>query len=215
MSYSIMSVRSGSTKYLPLVLAALIVPALLQPCEKGDQDSSNELDFYSLFAMDIENDIIIMEKYRGKVSLVVNVASQCGYTEGHYKGLNYLQEAFKDTDKFTVLGFPCNQFGEQEPGTNEEIYSFVRNKMGSNFPMFAKINVLERDVPPTWQYIIGRSHKKPTWNFWKYLVDHTGHVLGAWGPDTRPEDLYDTIKAAIDNIDPEKARMKITRSEEL
>ncbi|KAL5016479.1 hypothetical protein ScPMuIL_006068 [Solemya velum] len=137
------------------------------------------------------------------VSLVVNVASECGYTASHYIDLQNLQTTLGRTDKFTVLAFPCNQFGSQEPGTNFQVKQFARELYGATFPLFAKINVLDDNVPQAWQYLIKATGQLPNWNFWKYLVDIDGKALDAWGPWVTVEDIQDDIRKAIKKHDDE------------
>ncbi|KAI0211146.1 Glutathione peroxidase 7, partial [Lamellibrachia satsuma] len=132
------------------------------------------------------------------VSLVVNVASACGFTDKHYKGLVRLQSILGKTGKFIVLAFPCNQFAGQEPGPESNILKFVQEKYQVNFAVFGKINVLEKDVPEAWNYIIRESGNAPNWNFWKYLVDHKGKVIGSWGPWSDVEEIFPAVKTAVD-----------------
>ncbi|CAG5117434.1 unnamed protein product [Candidula unifasciata] len=187
----------------------LFVLSLMQVWYLGSCQASktadHHSDFYSYSVLDISGKHVPLEAYRGKVSLVVNVASQCGYTHSHYQALIALQEHFSPTGKFTVLAFPCNQFGNQEPGTNQEIRMFATHRMGANFPLFAKVNVHGPEVSPAWSYLTTRSGHVPTWNFWKYLVDHNGHVLRAWGPSTSPDQLYPDIEEAINNIEQDQS----------
>ncbi|KAK3793152.1 hypothetical protein RRG08_024983 [Elysia crispata] len=141
--------------------------------------------------------MVSLESYRGKVSLVVNVASECGYTDNHYSGMVLLQQTFAHTGRFNVLAFPCNQFGEQEPGSNEEIYRFAHDEKKINFPLFAKINVRDKDVHPAWLYLSRTSEEAPKWNFYKYLVNHNGLVINVWGSQVDPEDVREDIQRAI------------------
>jgi len=199
-----MEIAISVLKKLWLLLCIL---TLLQVWDLGScefVEVNDDPDFYSYSVLDISGQNVSLEKYRGQVSLVVNVASQRGYTHGHYGALVLLQDHFVPTKKFNVLAFPCNQFGHQEPGTNKDILDFVTQKMRANFPLFSKINVQEPDISPAWSYLINYSGRAPTWNFWKYLVDHNGHVLNAWGPSTSPDQLYPNIQAAIDSIDKDK-----------
>uniref|UniRef100_UPI0039BCA493 glutathione peroxidase n=1 Tax=Nitrospira sp. BLG_1 TaxID=3395883 RepID=UPI0039BCA493 len=131
-----------------------------------------------------------MEVYRGKTLLIVNVASQCGYTP-QYEGLQTLYEQFKDRG-FVVLGFPCNQFGQQEPGGEAEIKQFCTSKFSVTFPMFAKIDVNGANAHPLYQYlksekpgILGTEAIK--WNFTKFLVGPDGTVLKRYAPSEKPE----------------------------
>ena len=109
-----------------------------------------------------------------QVSLVVNVASQCGYTDTNYRGLVQLQRKF-GAHGFTVMAFPCNQFGSQEPGTMREILQFAED-YGVKFPIFSKVDITGEHASPVYEYLIGSSGNIPKWNFCKYLVDKGGHV---------------------------------------
>lgn len=131
-----------------------------------------------------------MGVYRGKTLLIVNVASQCGFTP-QYEGLQALYEQFKDRG-FVVLGFPCNQFGQQEPGGEAEIAQFCTSKFSVTFPMFAKIDVNGANAHPLYQYlksekpgILGTEAIK--WNFTKFLVGPDGTVLKRYAPSDKPE----------------------------
>ncbi len=140
--------------------------------------------------------------YRGKVALLVNVASQCGLTP-HYAGLQELYESFADRG-LVVLGFPCNQFGSQEPGTETEIKKFCETKFGVSFPMFAKIDVNGANRHPLYQFLT----QQPTapdgpgdirWNFAKFLIDREGNVIARFAPQTPPasEEIVGAIERAI------------------
>ncbi len=141
-----------------------------------------------------------LEPYKGKVLLIVNVASKCGYTP-QYDGLETLYTKYKDKG-FVVLGFPCNQFGSQEPGSEAEIQNFCRVNFGVTFPMFSKINVNGENTHPLYQYlkseqpgILGTEAIK--WNFTKFLVDKEGHVVERFGSSTKPSELEDKIEALL------------------
>ena len=119
-----------------------------------------------------------LSQYKGKKALIVNLASYCGNTP-QYKGLQELSEKFKD--KLVVLGFPANNFGKQEPGTNEEIKNFCETKYRVTFPMFEKISVIGDDRHPLYKWLStkelnGWNDQPPTWNFSKYLVDEKGNL---------------------------------------
>jgi len=155
-------------------------------------------DFYSFTAIDITGDEIDLGRYRGKVSLVVNVASECGFTDNHYKQLVQLQNQLGKTGAFNVLAFPCNQFGNQEPKDNIDILDFVDTTYGVNFPFFSKINVIDNNIPRYWQYLAGQAEVgAPTWNFFKYLVNHEGKVVNAWGPWTDVEGIAKEVRKAL------------------
>src|ERR1700722_2266338 len=121
-----------------------------------------------------------LANFKGKVMMVVNVASQCGYTY-QYEGLQQLSLKYKDRG-LVVAGFPANNFGGQEPGTNAEIGAFCKSKFGVTFPMFSKISVAGSDNAPLYQFLTGKTANPKTageipWNFTKYLVDRHGKVL--------------------------------------
>jgi len=134
--------------------------------------------------------------YSGKVMLIVNTASQCGLTP-HYKGLEALHETYGERG-LAVLGFPCNQFGNQEPGTSDEIASFCQRNYGVGFQMFEKIDVNGKDAHPIFKYL---QEEKPgilgsepiKWNFTKFLVDREGKVVERYAPTTEPRDMASRI----------------------
>uniref|UniRef100_A0A8C2HXF3 Glutathione peroxidase n=1 Tax=Cyprinus carpio TaxID=7962 RepID=A0A8C2HXF3_CYPCA len=115
---------------------------------------AKQKDFYSFKVVNSRGRLVSLEKYRGSVSLVVNVASECGYTDEHYKDLQQLQKDFGPFH-FNVLAFPCNQFGQQEPGSDKEIDSFVRRVYGVSFPIFSKIAVVGIGANNAYKYLVG------------------------------------------------------------
>ena len=140
---------------------------------------------------DIDGKEVDLSSYRGKVLLIVNVASKCGFTK-QYAGLEKLYETYKDRG-LVVIGFPANNFGSQEPGTNDEIKAFCTSKFDVTFPMMAKISVKGDDIHPLYKYLT----EQPTagdfsgdigWNFTKFLVDRNGKVYARFGSKTTPED---------------------------
>ncbi|XP_071666332.1 glutathione peroxidase 7 isoform X3 [Patagioenas fasciata] len=133
------------------------------------------------------------------VSLVVNVASECGYTDSHYKALQQLQRDFGPYH-FNVLAFPCNQFGQQEPDTDKEIESFARKTYGASFPMFSKITVSGAGAIPAFKYLIESTGEEPTWNFWKYLVDPNGKVVKAWDSTAPVEEIRPYVTELVRKI---------------
>jgi glutathione peroxidase len=141
-----------------------------------------------------------LAEYKGKVLLVVNVASECGFTP-QYKGLEELHRKFEGRG-FAVLGFPCNQFGEQEPGSEEQIKSFCETRFGVSFPLFAKIEVNGPGAHPLYAFLkssepglLGTEAIK--WNFTKFLVGKDGAVLKRYAPQTKPEAIATDIEAAL------------------
>ncbi|KAL3132629.1 hypothetical protein ABBQ32_009154 [Trebouxia sp. C0010 RCD-2024] len=138
---------------------------------------------YSMTVQDIDGKKRLLSEFANKVAVVVNVASQCGFTDSNYKGLQFLYDKYKDYD-FTVLAFPCNQFGQQESGTNDDIKQFVRDKYGVTFPMFSKVDVngpqtsqlfsFLKQSFPQWLEAAGTGYKDLDWNFNKFLVGRNG-----------------------------------------
>ncbi len=146
---------------------------------------------YDFTVKDINNQDISLSQFKGKVMLIVNVASQCGFTP-QYKGLEEIYESFKG--EVVVLGFPCNQFGKQEPGDAEEIKNFCSLKYDVKFPLFAKIEVNGSNASPLYQFL---KNEKPgllgteaiKWNFTKFLVDKNGEIVKRYAPNDTPESI--------------------------
>ncbi len=136
--------------------------------------------------------------YKGKVVLVVNVASKCGYTP-QYEGLEALYKKYKDRG-LVVLGFPANNFMSQEPGTNEEIGAFCKSKYGVTFPMFSKISVKGDDKAPLYQFLTSTGGEIP-WNFTKFLVGKDGKPIQRFAPNVAPDaaELSGAIEKALGN----------------
>ena len=140
-----------------------------------------------------------LSAYAGKVVLVVNTASQCGLT-GQYKGLQELQDKYGD-DGFTVLGFPCDQFANQEPGDDDEIATFCERNFGVDFPLFAKVDVNGKDAHPPFEWL--RKEKggllggRIKWNFTKFLIGRDGTVISRHSPTTEPTKLAEDIEKAL------------------
>jgi glutathione peroxidase len=126
-----------------------------------------------------------LSAYQGKVVLIVNVASRCGFTP-QYTGLEALYEKYKDRG-FVILGFPANNFGGQEPGTNEEIKTFCSTKYNVTFPMYSKISVKGDDKAPLYQFLTDTTGSEIQWNFTKFLVDKNGKVVGRFESKVTPE----------------------------
>ncbi|NVJ54044.1 MAG: glutathione peroxidase [Campylobacteraceae bacterium] len=154
------------------------------------------MSIYDLKVKDIKGQEVSLSKYKGKVLLIVNVASKCGFTS-QYEGLENLYQKYKNKD-FMILGFPSNQFANQEPGTNKEIAEFCRLTFGVDFDMFAKIDVNGENEDPLYTYlkeeasgILGTESIK--WNFTKFLVDKNGKVIDRFGSATTPEAIEEDI----------------------
>jgi glutathione peroxidase len=141
-----------------------------------------------------------LSAHKGKVLLVVNVASKCGFTP-QYEGLEALQRKYEDRG-FTVLGFPCNQFGQQEPGNPQEIASFCKLTYDVSFPLMGKIDVNGPDAAPIYRHLKSEApgilgSEKIKWNFTKFLVDRSGKVVKRYAPQTMPEDIERDIEALL------------------
>ena len=135
-----------------------------------------------------------LAKYGGKVLLLVNVASYCGYTP-QYQGLEALYEKYKDCG-LVVIGFPANNFGQQEPGTNAEIKEFCERTYRVKFPMYAKISVLGEDQAPLYRYLTSAMGGQIRWNFTKFLIGRDGKIIKRFEPDVTPES--DEVRAAVE-----------------
>lgn len=140
-----------------------------------------------------------LSDYAGQVVLVVNTASKCGFTP-QYKGLQKLYEEFRD-EGFVVLGFPCDQFAHQEPGSDEEIGAFCERNFGVEFPLFSKVEVNGSDAHPLYEWLKSENSGvlggRIKWNFTKFLVGRDGHVIDRFGPNRKPEDLREAVEAAL------------------
>lgn len=140
-----------------------------------------------------------LEDYEGKVLLIVNTASKCGFTP-QFEGLEELYEKFKDQG-VEVLGFPCNQFGKQDPGSNDEIQEFCQLNYGVSFPMFGKIEVNGSGADPLFAHLKkaapGMLTNNIKWNFTKFLVDTSGNVVKRYAPTVKPKDIEADIEALL------------------
>jgi glutathione peroxidase len=155
---------------------------------------------FDFIATGIDGTEIPLDRFRGQALLIVNTASRCGYT-GQYSGLGALHEAYGDKP-FQVLGFPCNQFGAQEPGDEAEIANFCKLTYDVDFPLFAKIAVNGDGADPLWQDLkkaapglLGSEAIK--WNFTKFLVDRQGNVVDRYAPATKPQELEMAIERLL------------------
>ena len=158
---------------------------------------------YGFFAQLLDGAEISLDAFRGRVLLIVNTASQCGFTP-QYAGLESLYRAYKDRG-FAVLGFPSNQFGHQEPGSAEEIGAFCSKNYGVTFSIFAKIDVNGPRAHPLYQFL---RHRQPgvlgplgisriKWNFTKFLADRGGNIVARYGPSTDPKSLIPAIERLL------------------
>ena len=154
------------------------------------------MDFYTLEATKINGDVVSMSAYKGKTIIVVNTASKCGFTP-QFEGLQKLYEKYKDQG-LIILGFPCNQFGKQDPGKGEEIQEFCQINYGVTFPIFDKVDVNGSNTHPIFKYL--KSHlsgflgSRIKWNFTKFIIDKNGKPIKRFGPTTKPEDMESFVK---------------------
>ncbi len=158
------------------------------------------MGIYDIAVLNAQGEEILLREFSGKALLIVNTASKCGFTP-QYQGLQSLQERYA-AEGFSVLGFPCNQFGKQEPGSNEDIQEFCSGVYHVTFPVFSKINVNGQDAHPLYQYltraapgILGSRSIK--WNFTKFLIDPTGSVIRRYGPQVAPDSLASGVAKVL------------------
>ncbi|KAM3232219.1 putative glutathione peroxidase 2 [Capsicum chacoense] len=158
-------------------------------CSSQNMAEGSPKSIYDFTVKDIQGNAVPLSNYRGKVLLIVNVASKCGLTDSNYKELNVLYEKYKDQG-FEILAFPCNQFLWQEPGTNEEIQQTVCTRFKAEFPVFEKIDVNGDNAAPLYKFLksekggfLGSAVK---WNFTKFLVNKEGKVVERYAPKTPP-----------------------------
>ncbi len=155
---------------------------------------------YDYRVVSIHGEPFTLEHYRGQVLLIVNVASQCGFTR-QYAGLEALYRRYREQG-FTVLAFPCNQFRHQEPGTNDQIQQFCQRQFGVSFPVFQKTDVNGADAHPVFRWLTQQKSgilgsRRIKWNFTKFLVGRDGQVRARFAPATRPEALVTAVEAAL------------------
>jgi glutathione peroxidase len=157
------------------------------------------MGFYDYKAKNIYGEEVSMEKYKGKVVLVVNTASKCGFTP-QFEGLEQLYREYKDKG-LEVLGFPCNQFANQEPGTNEEVHQFCQLNYGVTFTMFEKIDVNGENAHPLYKFLTSQAKgilsSKIKWNFTKFLIDAEGNVVKRYAPTVLPSQITGDIEKLL------------------
>ena len=164
---------------------------------------------YDFVVRTIDGDEVTLAAHRGKVLLIVNVASLCGFTP-QYQGLEQLYRKHHAAG-FEVLAFPCNQFGMQEPGTGAEIKSFCTARYGVSFAVFAKIDVNGESSHPLYRWLKAEApgllgSQRIKWNFTKFLVDRSGRVVGRFAPSTTPDEIEEYVVAALRERGPGRRR---------
>jgi glutathione peroxidase len=164
----------------------------------GQEDKSTE-NFYQFKAKLLDGKDINMKSYAGKVVLIVNTASKCGFTP-QYEGLEALYKKYQEKG-LVILGFPCNQFAGQEPGNESQIGEFCSLNYGVTFPMFSKIEVNGKDAHPLYKFLKNQLHgtlgNEIKWNFTKFLLDRNGNPVKRYGSTTKPEDLTEDIEKLL------------------
>lgn len=158
------------------------------------------MNFYNFEAKRLNGETVSMTQYKGKTILVVNTASKCGLTP-QYEGLEKLYENYKDQG-LVILGFPCNQFANQESGTSDEIQEFCQINYGVSFPMFEKVDVNGENAHPIFKYLKsklggGIFGSKIKWNFTKFIIDKNGTPAKRYSPITKPEKMENTIRKML------------------
>ncbi len=171
---------------------------------QGSLDAKEKtVNIYDFTVKDIEGQEVLMSKYKDKVLLIVNVASECGFTP-QYAGLEKLYQEYKDQG-LVVLGFPSNQFGKQEPKSDKEIYFFCQGTYDVTFDMFSKVDVNGESAIPLYKYLKRQQSgvlwtESIKWNFTKFLVDKEGHVVARYASSTKPESLKSDIEKLLTEV---------------
>ncbi len=154
---------------------------------------------YDFKVLDQQGNEVGLDKYQGKVLLIVNTATKCGFTP-QYDALENMYEELKDQG-FEILDFPCNQFFRQAPGTDEEINAFCTMKFNTKFTRFKKVDVKGKEASPLFQWLITQNKsgkaKAVKWNFTKFLINKNGEVVARFEPTDKPEDFIDQVKAEL------------------
>lgn len=192
---------------IPLLLICFLSGVLSENCEdnnkelctsKNDEQESlkSATSIYDFHALDIHGNDVDLNKYRGHVLIIVNVASNCGLTDTNYKQLVQLYEKYGNSEGLRILAFPSNQFGGQEPGTSQEILNFVKN-YNVTFDMFEKVDVNGNNAHPLWKWLTKLGGDKGgdiKWNFTKFIVDKEGNVVARFAPNNEPLEMEPILK---------------------
>ena len=194
-----MKTKLASAIAVAFVCAAILSISLLSRASDSSEPGDKMNSVYDFTLKDIDRKEVSLSQYRGKVVLIVNVASKCGFTP-QYTGLQGLYSKYKDRG-FVILGFPANNFMAQEHGTEEEIKTFCSTKYSVTFPMFSKISVKGDDIHPLYKFLTSKETNPEfggdiNWNFSKFLVDKSGKIIARFEPAIKPES--DTVVQAIE-----------------
>ena len=195
------NMRPIFTLTLTFVLGALTTMSNADDTSKAHKHSDHECAL-NFKMKNIDGETVDLEDYEGNVVLIVNVASECGLT-GQYAGLQQIYKKYEDQG-FVVLGFPCNQFGKQEPGSEADIKKFCSTEFNVSFPMFSKIEVKGDGAADLYKYLTSKEVKpagkgKVGWNFEKFLIDRNGQLVSRFSPQTKPSD-GELIKAIEEQL---------------
>jgi len=182
-----------------IIFAALVAAFGLSVSLNSPLVSAGPPNIYNFKVRDIDGKDVKLKSYKGKVVMVVNTASKCGYTP-QYEGLQALYDKYKDKG-FVILGFPANNFGGQEPGTEAEIKEFCTSKYKVTFPMFAKISVKGEDQHPLYAYLTSKETNPNfggdvSWNFNKFLIDRSGKIVGRFTSKDKP--MAESLTAEVE-----------------
>lgn len=156
---------------------------------------AENMKIYDFTVKDAQMNEVSLDVYKGKVLLIVNTATGCGFTP-QYEGLQDLYEKYQ-SDGFEILDFPCNQFAFQAPGSEERIVDFCQSRYGVTFKQFAKIRVNGSKQEPLYEYLKTQKEGSIKWNFTKFLIDREGNVIERYSPKTKPEQIEDKIKELL------------------
>ncbi|KAL6456204.1 hypothetical protein MHYP_G00347460 [Metynnis hypsauchen] len=193
------SKSSPRGKALPVLMSLAVCLGSLYLLHSRFSKPRRLKDFYSFEVKDARGRTISLEKYRGKISLVVNVASQSEQTEENYR---FLQELHRElgTAHFNVLAFPCGQYGHTEPGSSRDVEALAKSHYGVTFPIFSKIKIMGSEAEPAFKFITDSVQRIPKWNFWKFLVNAEGQVVQFWRPEEPMEEIRQEVTALIREI---------------
>ncbi len=184
-----------------IVISASVIHASTTKKDAAESDATSDQGIYTFTVNRIDGIPIPLSQFKGKVVLIINVASKCGFTS-QYKDLEALYQKYKGNN-FVIIGVPANNFGNQEPGSNQSIQAFCSLNYGVSFPMTQKISVNGNDIHPLFRYLTTESpnrrlHGAIKWNFTKFLINQEGQVVSRYGPFTNP--MGDSIKNDIDRL---------------
>ncbi|XP_068594667.1 probable glutathione peroxidase 8 [Brachionichthys hirsutus] len=190
---------SPKARRVAVLLSVAVGAACLLLLQTQLSKPSEPEDFYSFEVKDAKGRTVALEKYRGKASLVVNVASRSQQTESNYRSLQELHREL-GTSHFNVLAFPCGQFGDTETGTSRDIEAFAMSTYDVTFPFFSRIKIMGSEAEPAFKFLTDSVQKIPKWNFWKFLVNPEGKVVRFWRTDEPMESIRLEATALVREI---------------